>query len=70
MADFLIPGSVVPKSGIYRINHSSGHRPDAEVPFFEGLVLPSCFHEGCHVSYMLVRIVRPASEDPDFKAIA
>ena len=56
MSELLIPGSVVSKSGVYRICHSIDHGRDAEAVFLEGLVLPSCPLDGCYVHYRFERI--------------
>jgi hypothetical protein len=67
MGDFLIPSSVVQQPGIYRISHPNGHTPDGETFIWQGMVLPSCPHEGCHVTYTFMRPANHISEDPDFK---
>jgi hypothetical protein len=63
----LVPGSVVTQSGFYLVSHSNGHMTDASTHLMEGLILPSCIRDGCHVIYTLVRATSPISEDDDFK---
>jgi hypothetical protein len=60
-----VPGSVVTKSGFYVVSHSQGHMPDATTHLFEGLMLPSCIHDGCLVLYSFVREGGPLPEDGD-----
>jgi hypothetical protein len=60
-----IPGSIVTKSGFYRVSHSNRHMPDAESHLPKGLPLPSCLHDGCYVLYTFVREGGPLPEDGD-----
>jgi hypothetical protein len=61
----LVPGSVVTRSGTYRVSHSTGHLGNADCVLLKGTVLPSCGKAGCNVTYTL--LVPHVSEDPDFK---
>jgi len=70
MGDFLIPSSIVQQAGIYRVFHSDKHAPDTDTFVWQGMVLPSCLHQGCHVTYRFMRPVKHITEDPDFKAKA
>ena len=63
----LVPGAVVTQSGFYVVSHSNGHVTDASTHLMEGLILPSCIHDGCKVTYKLVRATSHISEDHDFK---
>lgn len=67
MSNFLIPGSVIQESGIYRVSHSVGHRPTSECVIPAGLVLPSCIVTDCHVLYSFVRSAEHISKDEDFQ---
>ena len=70
MGDFLIPSSVVQQAGIYRVSHSDSHAPDAEAFMWKGMVLPSCLHQGCHITYTFIRSTNHICEDSDFKVKA
>ena len=59
----LLPGSLVIRSGVYRIAHSTDHLHEAECVLLKGMVLPSC-HDGCDVTFTLVSPYVP--EDSDF----
>jgi hypothetical protein len=41
--------------GVYRVQHSIKHRPDAETYIEGGLFLPHCNILGCHVHYRFVK---------------
>ena len=61
----LVPGSLVTRSGTYRVSHSNGHMSETECVLLQGTLLPSCPHEGCHVTYNLV--AAHVAEDSDFE---
>jgi len=49
------PGAVVISSGVYLVQHSLHHDPDAETYIAPGFFLPRCNILGCHVHYKFVR---------------
>ena len=48
----LAPGFVVGESGIYLVEHQTGHAPNRTVYLVSGLELPSC--PECDVTYKLL----------------
>ncbi len=60
----LVAGAITPVSGRYRVHHSVGHRPDAEVVLSRGVQLPTCNVAGCQVTFELV-VIKWGISDPD-----
>jgi hypothetical protein len=60
------PGTRVPDSGIYHVNHDTFH-PNHEVTAVEGEPFPPCNAPGCHVTYTLVRAAKHVKQHSSLK---
>jgi hypothetical protein len=60
------PGELAPVTGIYRVIHGRGHRPEHTAIVLRGEVLPPCRTCGVDVSFRVDRQSSHITHDMDF----
>ena len=65
----LSPGEPAPRSGIYRVRHSS-HRADHLITAIKGEHLPACRSCGRDVSFEIVEAAEYVHEEKDFRELS
>jgi hypothetical protein len=63
----LMPGDIVPASGVYGVVHGNCESQELEMIFIAGQAFPMCRLCGSRVRFQLMRAVPHISEDRDFE---
>jgi len=69
-AQVFYAGEIIPETGIYLINHGTGHQAALERLMPKGLSFPECSTCGTRVRFKLVRGAPSIWDDEDFAAAA
>lgn len=67
MATSYKPGENCERSGVYRVEHDTGHAEEHEVTCVAGRKFPPCNTKGCHPTFVAVKLARHIDTSEHFK---